>query len=72
MRKYIFRSENNLLKISKAEAFYLRDHGRWNDVHMSSATHKAKRKRYWMTASPKSVKLLNLYRENEKCLMGGE
>ena len=65
VRKYTFRSENNLLKISKAEAFYLRDHGRWNDVHMSSQTHKKRGKRYWLTTAPKSMKLLEQFRKQE-------
>lgn len=54
-----------MIKISKEEAFYLRDHGRWYDVHMSSSTHKARGKRYFATANPKTMKLLDQFRKKE-------
>lgn len=54
-----------LIKISANEAKYIRDHGQGHCVHMSSKTHKSSGKRYWMTSSPRAMKLLKEYKERE-------
>ncbi len=41
----------------------LRLMGRGDDVHMSSKEHKSRGKRYYATESPKTLKLLDEYRE---------
>ena len=51
-----------MIVISKEEAHMLRDAGRDNDVHMSSRSKKSRGKRYFLTESYKSMKLLNDYR----------
>lgn len=51
-------------KISRAEAEYLRQNGRAVDVHTSSKNHKGKSKKYYVTTSYKSLKLLREYRES--------
>jgi hypothetical protein len=61
----IFKDVNYLIKISKDEATYLREHGRGKDIHLSSATHKARAVRYYLTQSFKSMKLLNSYRASK-------
>ena len=54
-----------MIKISADEAKFLRSKNRGHDVHMSSATHHAKAKRYYLTTSPKSVRLLDEYRNSK-------
>lgn len=54
-----------MIKITKNEAEYLRANGLFYDVHMSSSTHKSKAKRYYMTTSPKAMRLLKKYKEKE-------
>lgn len=51
-----------MIPINKREAEYVRRHGREKDVHMSSMCKKSRGKRYWLTESPKSMKLLEDYR----------
>lgn len=51
-----------MIIISKDEASYLRDHGRAEDVHMSSRDKKARGKRYYATESFKTMKLVQKYR----------
>lgn len=53
-----------MIQISKQEAFYLREKGRDKDIIVSSKTHHGKAKRYYLTESKASLKLLNKYREN--------
>lgn len=49
-----------MLKISRNEAFMLRENGRGRDVHVTNRTHK---KVYYVTESEKSMKILNRYRD---------
>ena len=56
-----------MIVISKEEAHMLRDAGRGSDVHMSSRSKKSRGKRYFLTESYKSMKLLNDYR-NERTI----
>ena len=42
----------------------LRENGRGHDVHMSSRNKKSRGKRYFLTTSFKSMKLLNEYRDS--------
>ena len=53
-----------MITITKAEAAYLRDNGRSIDVHMSSRSKNSNGKRYFLTTSYKSMKLLNEYRNS--------
>lgn len=55
-----------MIKITKEEAFYLRSKGKAYDVHMSSKTHKARAKRYYLTESIGSLALLKQYRDKQK------
>ncbi len=50
-----------MIKVSQEEAAYLRQNGRSHDIHMSSATHKSKRKRYYATTSPKTMMFLEKF-----------
>lgn len=52
-----------MINITQAEAKMLRDAGRGADVHMSSRQHKSKSKTYFLTTSPKSMRILNEYRK---------
>lgn len=54
-----------MIIISKDEAYYLRDHGRDNDIHMSSRDKKSRGKRYYATESFKTMKLLDRYRQKK-------
>lgn len=54
-----------MIRITKNEAEYLRANGKGYDVHMSSATHKSRAKRFYATTSPKTMKLLEKYRKQE-------
>lgn len=54
-----------MIKISKDEAEMLREKGRGFDVHMSSRTHKARAKKYYLTENPKSIQILEKYRKNK-------
>ena len=51
-----------MINISQAEAKYLRNNGRAHDIHMSSQNKKGRGKKYYLTESYKSLKLLNDYR----------
>lgn len=53
-----------MIAITKDEAFYIRSKGRASDVHMSSRDKKARGKRYYLTESFKSMKLLDEYRKS--------
>lgn len=53
-----------MVKISQAEAQYLRANGRSEDIHMSSHDKKGHAKKYYATESRKSMKLLNDFRES--------
>lgn len=53
-----------LINITRKEAEYLRYKGLGRFVNMSSATHKSRSKRYWLTENPKALKQLKQYREN--------
>ena len=52
-------------KITREEAEYLRSKGRDADIHMSSRTKSSRGKRFYLTLSPKSGKLLRDYREGK-------
>ena len=52
-----------MIDITRCEAMMLREAGRGHDVHMSSRQHKSRSKTYFLTTSPKSMKLLNEYRK---------
>lgn len=54
-----------MVEITQDEAIMLRESGRSDDVHMSSRTKKSRGKKYFMTESYKSIKLLNEYRKNK-------
>lgn len=51
-----------MIDITRQEAEYLRNNGVSNDVHMSSRSHKSRSKTYFLTTSPKAMKLLKKYR----------
>ena len=51
-----------MIDITKQEAEYLRNSGVANDIHMSSRSHGAKAKTYFLTTSPKAMRLLKQYR----------
>lgn len=53
-----------LIDITADEANMLRKKGRGLDVHMSSRSKKSRGKRYFLTESFKSLKILSDYREN--------
>lgn len=53
-----------MIEISKNEALFMRANGFENEVHMSSATHKARAKRYWLTEDRKALRKLNSYRKS--------
>ena len=55
----------SMIDISADEARMLRENGRGADVHMSGSTHKSRLKSYFLTTSPKSMKLLNEYRKKQ-------
>lgn len=50
-----------MVRITRNEAFMLREKGRGRDVHISSRTHK---KKYYATESEKTLKILDRYRKN--------
>lgn len=52
-----------MIKISQNEAKFLRENGRGFDVHVSSKTHKSRAKRYYLTESKGSLKMLAQYRK---------
>ena len=52
-----------MIDISKDEAKYLASKGRQVDIHSSSRTHGAKKISYFITTSPKTMKLLLDYRK---------
>lgn len=54
-----------MIKISKDEAEYMRSNKLGYLIHVSSATHKSRAKRYYMTEERKGLKLLAEYKENE-------
>ena len=53
-----------LIDITAYEGNMLRKKGRGLDVHMSSRSKKSRGKRYFLTESFKSLKILSDYREN--------
>ena len=53
-----------MILITKKEAYYLREKGRGKDIVVSSKTHNGKAKRYYLTESKTSLKLLNAFRED--------
>ena len=52
-----------MIKISSKEAEYLRKNKLGYLVHVSSATHKSRAKRYYLTEDPKGLKKLKEYKE---------
>ena len=56
-----------MIDITKAEAFMIREAGLGHDVHMSSRSHGKNAKSYFLTTSPKAMKLLNQYRKDHTC-----
>lgn len=52
-----------MIDITKDEAQMLRAAGLWEDVHMSNRQHKSKNKTYFLTTSPKAMRILNEYRK---------
>ena len=61
----------NLIDISANEAKILRKKGRGCDVHMSSRSKGSRGKRYFLTESFKSMKILNEYR-NSRIISSGD
>lgn len=53
-----------MIKINQKEAEYIRSNGMDYLVHMSSATHKSRAKRYYLTEDKRAMRLLKEYREN--------
>lgn len=53
-----------MIKISRKEADYLRSKKLGYLVHVSSATHKGRAKRYYLTEDKKALYKLKEYREN--------
>ena len=53
-----------MILITKKEAYYLRDKGRGKDIIVSSKTHNGKAKRYYLTESKASLKLLDAFRKD--------
>lgn len=53
-----------MIDISAREAKMLRDRGRSDDVHLSSRSHNSSHKSYFLTTSPKSMRILNEYRKS--------
>lgn len=53
-----------MIDITAAEAKMLRDRGCGHDVHLSSRSHKSSHKSYFLTTSPKSMRILNEYRKS--------
>lgn len=51
-----------MIDITSAEANYLRENGRGNDVHMSSRNKSSHGKKYFATTDYKTLRLLNEYR----------
>ena len=67
----IYKDVKYLIKIEADEAAYLRENGQAFDVHMTSATHKSKAKKYYLTTSPRSMKLLDKYRKSKNYISYG-
>lgn len=53
-----------MIKINKNEALYLRSKGRGNDITVINTTHHAKAKKWYLAESPKSLRLLEEYRNS--------
>ncbi len=53
-----------MIKISQKEAEYIRSKGMDYLIHISSATHKSRAKRYYLTEDKKAMRLIREYREN--------
>lgn len=53
-----------MIKINQKEAEYIRSNGMDYLVHMSSATHKSRAKRYYLTEDKKGLRLLYNYRKS--------
>lgn len=53
-----------MIQINQNEAEYLRAKKYGYLIHISSATHKSKAKRYYVTEEPKALKALKEYRES--------
>lgn len=53
-----------MIKISKDEAEYMRSNKLGYLIHVSSATHKSKAKRYYMTEDQFGMKTINKYRRD--------
>lgn len=51
-----------MVRINKNEALYLRSKGRGSDITVINTTHHAKAKKWYLAESPKSMKLLEEYR----------
>lgn len=54
-----------MIQISKNEAEYLRKQNMDYLIHISSATHKGKAKRYYMTEDKKAMRMLQNYQKNK-------
>lgn len=54
-----------MIKISQQEAEFMRSNKFGYLVHVSSATHKGRAKRYYLTEERKGLKLLAEYKEKE-------
>lgn len=54
-----------MIKITKDEANYLRSKRMGHLIHMSSATHKGKSKRYYMTEDKRAMRTLQNYQKNK-------
>ena len=53
-----------MIDITKHEAKYLASMGRRVDIHSASRTHGSKKISYFITTSPKTMKLLDEYRKS--------
>lgn len=52
-----------MIDVSRAEAMYLREHGRGKDVYVSGKNHGSNGHSFFITTSHKTMKLLNEYRK---------
>lgn len=55
-----------MILITKREAEYLRNNKMGRYIHISSATHKSKSKKYYLTENPRALDKLSKFREDIK------
>ncbi len=61
-----------MISITKQEAAYMRSKKMGYLVHISSATHKGRAKRYYLTETPQSLKMIERYRKDRVTYSYGE